>query len=173
MIISRSIHVAADGMISFFLMANIPLYIIILLLLLNLATLVWEAASTGSCPLASHCVWSVGGTGGRKGAGRGGGGGIILLRLTADWLCPCRQPLWGWVAAPFPYSYLFIYLWLHWVFVAARGLSLVNGKRRLLFIAVSRLLIAVASLVVEHTGSRRVGFRVVVHGLCSFSMWAQ
>ena len=36
---------------------------------------------------------------------------------------------------------LFIYFWLRWVFVAAHGLSLV---------AVSGLLIAVASLVVEH-----------------------
>ena len=51
--------------------------------------------------------------------------------------------------------YLFIYFWLHWVFVAARGLSLVAASGgysslRLLFIAVRGLLIAVASLVVEH-----------------------
>ena len=37
--------------------------------------------------------------------------------------------------------FLFIYLWLQWVFVAFRGL---------LFIAVLRLLIVVASLVEEH-----------------------
>ena len=37
--------------------------------------------------------------------------------------------------------YLFIYLWLRWVFIAERGLSLV---------AASRLLFAVASLVAEH-----------------------
>ena len=37
--------------------------------------------------------------------------------------------------------YLFIYFWLCWVFVAVLGLSLV---------AVSGLLIAVTSLVVEH-----------------------
>ena len=36
---------------------------------------------------------------------------------------------------------LFIYFWLHCVFIAVRGLSLV---------AASRLLIAVASLVAEH-----------------------
>ena len=36
---------------------------------------------------------------------------------------------------------LFIYFWLHWVFVAVRRLSLV---------AASRLLIVVASLVAEH-----------------------
>ena len=45
---------------------------------------------------------------------------------------------------------LFIYFWLHWVFVAVRGLSLVAASRGLLFVAVRRLLIAVASLVVEH-----------------------
>ena len=37
--------------------------------------------------------------------------------------------------------HLFIYLWLHWVFVAMHGLSLV---------AVRGLLIAVASLVAGH-----------------------
>ena len=44
---------------------------------------------------------------------------------------------------------LFIYFWLRWVFVAARGLSLV-AERGLLFIAVRGLLIAVASLFAEH-----------------------
>ena len=45
----------------------------------------------------------------------------------------------------------FIYLWLHWVFVAACGLSLVAASGGgLLFIVVRRLLIAVASLVAEH-----------------------
>ena len=43
----------------------------------------------------------------------------------------------------------FIYFWLRWVFVAARGLSLV-AARGLLFVAVRGLLIAVASLVAEH-----------------------
>ena len=49
-------------------------------------------------------------------------------------------------------SYLFVclFVWLRWVFVAARGLSLNCGERGLLFVAVCRLLIAVASLVVEH-----------------------
>ena len=45
---------------------------------------------------------------------------------------------------------LFIYFWLHWVFVAACGLSLVVVSGGLLFVAVHGLLIAVASLVVEH-----------------------
>ena len=48
------------------------------------------------------------------------------------------------------FIYLFIYLWLCLVFVAARGLSLVGGERGLLFVVVHRLPIVVASLVVEH-----------------------
>ena len=46
--------------------------------------------------------------------------------------------------------YLCIYFWLHWVFIAVRGLSLVVVSGGLLFVAVHRLLIAVASLVAEH-----------------------
>ena len=46
---------------------------------------------------------------------------------------------------------LFIYFWLRWVFVAACRLSLVaESGGGLLFVAVHRLLIAVASLVAEH-----------------------
>ena len=51
------------------------------------------------------------------------------------------------------FIYLFIYLfivWLHWVFVVARGLSLVAASGGLLFVAVCGLLTAVASLAVEH-----------------------
>ena len=44
---------------------------------------------------------------------------------------------------------IFIYFWLRWVFVAARAFSSCS-KRGQLFIAVRGLLIAVASLVVEH-----------------------
>ena len=44
----------------------------------------------------------------------------------------------------------FIYFWLCWVFVAARGLSLVAARRGLPFVAVRGLLIAMASLVAEH-----------------------
>ena len=46
--------------------------------------------------------------------------------------------------------FIFIHFWLHWVFVAVRGLSLVGGERELLFVAVCGLLNAVASLVAEH-----------------------
>ena len=44
---------------------------------------------------------------------------------------------------------LFIYFWLRWVFVAVYGLSLVVASRGY-SVAVCRLLIVVASLVVEH-----------------------
>ena len=47
-------------------------------------------------------------------------------------------------------SLLFIYLWLHGVFFAARGLSLAVVSRGLLFIVVLGLLTVVASLFVEH-----------------------
>ena len=49
----------------------------------------------------------------------------------------------------FKIFYLF-YFWLHWVFVAARGLFSGCGEQGLLFVAVHRLLVAVASLVAEH-----------------------
>ena len=45
--------------------------------------------------------------------------------------------------------YLFIYSWLWWVSVAVHRLSL-GWRVGLLFLAVCRLLIATASLVVEH-----------------------
>ena len=47
------------------------------------------------------------------------------------------------------FIYLFIYFWLCWVFVAAHRLSLV-AARGALFMALSGLLIAVASLAAEH-----------------------
>ena len=48
------------------------------------------------------------------------------------------------------FIYLFIYLWLSWVFVAAHGLFSSCGEWGLLLVAVRGLLIAVASLVAEH-----------------------
>ena len=45
---------------------------------------------------------------------------------------------------------IFIYVWLHWVFIAAHGLSLVMMSRGYSLVAVRGLLIAVASLVMEH-----------------------
>ena len=53
--------------------------------------------------------------------------------------------------SPLSFFILFFSFWLHWVFVAARGLSLVaHGERELLFVMVRRLLIMVASLLAEH-----------------------
>ena len=49
----------------------------------------------------------------------------------------------------FIFIYLFIYFWLHWVFVAAQAFSSC-GERGLLFIVVRGLVIAVTSLVEEH-----------------------
>ena len=43
-----------------------------------------------------------------------------------------------------------IFIWLHWVFVAACGLSLVVGSGGCSLGVVRRLLIAVASLGAEH-----------------------
>ena len=69
--------------------------------------------------------------------------------------------------------YLFIYFWLRWVFIAARGLFSSCGKRGLLFVAVHGL-IAVASLVAEHRPQAHglqqlwyAGSVVVAHGLQS------
>ena len=43
-----------------------------------------------------------------------------------------------------------IYFWLHWVFVAARGLFFSCGERGLLLVVARGLLIAVAYLAAEH-----------------------
>ena len=46
--------------------------------------------------------------------------------------------------------YLFIYFWLHWIFVAACELFSSCGEQGLLFMVVHRLLIMVVFLVAEH-----------------------
>ena len=46
--------------------------------------------------------------------------------------------------------YLFIYFWLRWVFVAVHGLFSSCVQRGLLFVAVRRLLLVMASLVAAH-----------------------
>ena len=58
-----------------------------------------------------------------------------------------------------------IYLWLHWVFVAAHGLPLIVASRDDPLVVILRgLLIAVAlTSLVEHGGSRHTGSVVVVH----------
>ena len=45
---------------------------------------------------------------------------------------------------------IFIYFWLHWVFVAMCGLCLVAASGGYPVVVVHELLIVVASLVVEH-----------------------
>ena len=67
---------------------------------------------------------------------------------------------------------LFICFWLHCVFIAALRLSLVAVSRRLLFIVVFRLLIVVASLVVEHSLLGTRASVVAAHGLSSCGVWA-
>ena len=54
--------------------------------------------------------------------------------------------------SPLPgiYAFLFFFFFLPWVFVAVHGLFSSCGERGLLFVAVCRLLIVVASLVREH-----------------------
>ena len=47
-------------------------------------------------------------------------------------------------------NFYLLYFWLCWVFIAVCGLFSDCGERGLLFVAVRGLLIAVASLVVEH-----------------------
>ena len=59
--------------------------------------------------------------------------------------------------------YLFIYLWLCWVFVSARGLSLVaasggHSSSRCMGLSLSR------PLLLRSTGSRRAGSVIVAHG---------
>ena len=66
----------------------------------------------------------------------------------------------------FSYSFFLFYFWLHWVFVTVWAFSSC-GERGLLFVAVRRLLIAVASL---RCGAWALGVRasvVVAHGLSS------
>ena len=47
-------------------------------------------------------------------------------------------------------NFIYLFIWLRWVFVAVRGLFSGCGEWELLFVALRRLLIAVASLVAEH-----------------------
>ena len=61
------------------------------------------------------------------------------------------------------FIYLFIYFWLCWVFVSARGLSLVtasggHSSSRCAGLSLSR------PLLLQSTGSRRAGSAIVAHG---------
>ena len=75
----------------------------------------------------------------------------MLLRLGEIELR--RASLYWWCLAVFFFflkGTLFIYLWLCWVFVSVRGLSLVVASGGPLFIAVHGPLTVAASLVAEH-----------------------
>ena len=68
------------------------------------------------------------------------------MLIIGEIMCPFQEEYVGTQCSFFfllIFIYSFIYLWLRWVFVATRGLSLVGIKQGLLFIAV-------ASLVAEH-----------------------
>ena len=62
---------------------------------------------------------------------------------------------------------LCIYLWLHWVFVAVYGLSLVAAMGDTLYVVVHATLIAIASLVLKHGFQGAWASLVAVHGLQS------
>ena len=76
-----------------------------------------------------------------------------------------------------PVFHLFVYFWLHWVFVAVHGLSLLVESGHYSLVALRGLLIEVASLVAEHglcgvwasvvagCGLLTTGSVVVLHGL--------
>ena len=59
------------------------------------------------------------------------------------------------------------HFWLHWLFLAAVGLSLVVESRGFSLVVVCRLLTAVASLVVEHWLEGASPSAVVAHWLLS------
>ena len=61
--------------------------------------------------------------------------------------------------------FYFIFGGLLWVFVAAHGLFSGSGEWGLLFVALRGLLIAVASLAAQSTGSRHAGSVVVARQL--------
>ena len=68
--------------------------------------------------------------------------------------------------------YLFIYFWLCWVFVSARGLSLVaasggHSSSRCMGLSLPR------PLLLQSTSSRRAGSVIVAHGLSSCGSRAQ
>ena len=62
---------------------------------------------------------------------------------------------------------LLSHFWLHWLFLAACGLSLVVESRGFSLVAVCRLFKAVASLVVEHWLEGALPSAVVAHWLLS------
>ena len=91
-----------------------------------------------------------------------------MLSIFSCACCPSAFPLWKNVYSVLPifffnFIYLFIYLWLSWVFISVRGLSLVaasgvQSSSRCAGLSLSR------PLLLWSTGSRRAGSVVVAHG---------
>ena len=91
---------------------------------------------------------------------------VKLVILPPENSYPIHSPTYFYLIIYF-LNYLFIYLWLCWVFVSVRGLSLVaaSGGRsssRCVGLLLSR------PLLLQSTGSRRAGSAIVAHGpICS------
>ena len=97
---------------------------------------------------------------------------VQLVNLRIKVLGCLKNQQFSFSHTPFPHAlrlfflfknYLFIYLWLCWVFVSARGLSLVAASRghsssRCADLSLSR------PLLLGSTGSRRAGSVIVAHG---------
>ena len=88
--------------------------------------------------------------------------GLLGLAENPPHFFPFCSSLLRWSCFFFFFFLINLFFWLHWVFVAARAFSSC-GERGLLFIAVRRLLIAVASLV----AGTALGSRALEHRLSS------
>ena len=62
---------------------------------------------------------------------------------------PLRVCLGDWITL-FKKIIIYIYFWLHWVFIAMHRLSLVMAREGYSLVSVCRYLIAMTSLVAEH-----------------------
>ena len=101
--------------------------------------------------------------------GQVGESGYIVLNVVGTLHQLIFKPLYLWLEKLSPkemkvlFNYFFIYLWLCWVFVSVRGLSLVaaNGghsSSRCAGLSLSR------PLLLRSTGSRHAGSVIVAHG---------
>ena len=69
------------------------------------------------------------------------------------------------LSCPVVFGRMVFFLWLHWVFIAVHGLSLVVASGGCSLVAVHRLLVAVACLVARHSLSDLRASVVAAHGL--------
>ena len=93
-------------------------------------------------------------------------GGSVVTQPVAYWTLPGPCGVFFWFCFIYLFVYLFLFtFWLHWVFVAAHGLSLVavsGGCSSLRCAGFSLWCL----LLLQSTGSRRAGFS-------SCGLWAQ